>query len=95
MAYNYRKIYFDNHPGIAGKYQCVHCKRWFKKEDITIDHIIPQSKLKYLPIKDVLINLQPMCRSCNSSKGNRMQDTNIAQDLAVNIIKTGITKLFK
>lgn len=95
MAKNYRKVYFENNKGWRGKYKCSHCGKWFKKEDITIDHIIPQSKLAYLPIKDVLINLQPMCRSCNSSKGNRLQGTNVVQDLAKNIVKTGVKQFFK
>jgi 5-methylcytosine-specific restriction endonuclease McrA len=85
---NYRELYFKYNKDFNGKYQCVRCKQWFTKDQITIDHIIPQSKLMYLPIKDVLINLQSMCRHCNSSKGNRTNDT--LKDLAGNIIKNAI-----
>lgn len=95
MAVNYRKLYFDNNSGFMGKYQCVHCKKWFAKSEITIDHIIPQSKLQYLPVKDILINLQPMCKSCNSSKGNRIKGNDVGKDLAVNLLKTGIKNLLK
>lgn len=87
---NYRKLYFEYNKGVCGKYQCVKCKKWFTKEDITIDHIIPQSTLNYLPIKDVLVNLQPMCRSCNSSKGNRLRGNHIVEDLASSIVKNAI-----
>jgi len=92
---NYRKLYFENNKGLRGKYQCEHCKKWFMKEEITIDHIIPQSKLAYLPIKDVLVNLQPLCRSCNSSKGNRMKGTEVGKDLIKSVVKTGMKSVFK
>lgn len=87
---DYRKLWFDNNKPnpFNHKYRCVHCGRYFAKKDITIDHIIPQSRLAYLPIKDVLINLQPMCRSCNSAKGNRMRGNNIAGDLMRNTVST-------
>lgn len=87
---DYRKLWFDNNKPnpINRKYRCVSCGHYFSKKDITIDHIIPQSRLAYLPVKDVLINLQPMCRSCNSSKGNRMRGTGIMGDLVRNTVKT-------
>lgn len=43
---------------------CVEC---FSTEDIAIDHIVPLSKGG----PNTLDNVQPLCRSCNSRKGNR------------------------
>lgn len=48
------------------KYQCVHCKE-SDSQLLTIDHIKPVSKGG----SDAMSNLQILCRSCNSSKGNR------------------------
>ncbi len=66
----YRELYFQHNKGRklpyrkGVYYQCVTCKKWFSKEEITIDHIIPKRKGGL----DVISNLQPMCRSCNSRK---------------------------
>ena len=43
-------------------YRCKHCETHF---DLTVDHIIPESKGGTLSLS----NLQTLCRSCNSSKG--------------------------
>lgn len=70
----YRDLYFKNNPGhtIRGKrgpqYRCVCCKKWFSKEKITVDHIIPLRKGGI----NCLSNLQPMCRPCNSRKGPKV-----------------------
>lgn len=61
-------------------YQCVFCKQWFLWEDITIDHIIPKRDGG----TDDLSNLQCACRSCNSSKRDRLG----GRDLTVGIINT-------
>ena len=45
-------------------YKCKVCE---KHDNITVDHIIPLSKGG----TDELDNLQLLCRSCNSSKGNK------------------------
>jgi hypothetical protein len=42
--------------------RCVRCGA---REDLTIDHIVPVSKGG----TDWIVNLQVMCRSCNSKKG--------------------------
>ncbi len=47
-------------------HQCVKCGA---KEALTLDHIIPWSRGG----EDTVENLQTMCQSCNSRKGNRME----------------------
>ncbi len=49
---------------VFGKYG-EKCRKCGSESKITIDHIIPISKEG----KDELSNLQPLCASCNSSKG--------------------------
>ena len=69
----YRELYFQHHKGKkllfkkGTYYKCVACGKWFPKEQITVDHIIPKRKGGL----DVISNLQAMCRSCNSSKRDR------------------------
>lgn len=46
------------------KHTCVHCGT---KENLSIDHIIPVSKGG----KDLFSNLQVLCKSCNSKKGDK------------------------
>ncbi|HIY06399.1 MAG TPA: HNH endonuclease, partial [Candidatus Evtepia faecigallinarum] len=41
---NYRDTYFSKNSGNYGWYRCVHCGRSFRKGDVDIDHIIPQSR---------------------------------------------------
>ena len=45
-------------------YRCLRCGTWL---DLTIDHIVPRSRGG----TDDLHNLQTLCRSCNSWKGDR------------------------
>jgi hypothetical protein len=49
--------------------QCLKCN---SKENIAVDHIKPYSLYPELIIE--FNNLQPLCRSCNSIKGNRNCD---------------------
>jgi len=49
------------------KFKCVNCE---SKNNLTIDHIIPVSKGG----TDDYSNLQILCKSCNSSKGNKTED---------------------
>jgi 5-methylcytosine-specific restriction endonuclease McrA len=44
-------------------YRCVRCGA---TEDLTLDHVIPRSKLG----PDGLENLQTLCRSCNEAKAD-------------------------
>ncbi len=57
------------------KSRCFYCKKRFPKDKLTIDHVIPISPRKdsgRKPGKHVKENIVPACRSCNSSKGNRL-----------------------
>lgn len=49
-----------------------HCLKCNVEEDITIDHIKPYSLYPELCIE--FDNLQPLCRSCNSTKGLKVID---------------------
>lgn len=69
---SYRAKWFKhNKPTLTGKYRCSHCGKKYRKKDIDIDHIVPKSRGG----TNDLSNLQALCRYCNRSKGNRMQDT--------------------
>lgn len=53
------------------KYQspiCPMCGRFVECENLTLDHIIPVSKGG----QHTRSNVQPLCRSCNARKGNRV-----------------------
>ena len=65
-----------NHPGNKkflygeqGGY-CLGCQHHFLIQNLSIDHIIPKSKGG----TDHISNLQLLCGSCNSIKGNRPQE---------------------
>lgn len=48
-------------------YRCKLCESYF---DLTVDHILPESKGGGLELS----NLQTLCRSCNSKKGVKIRD---------------------
>lgn len=48
-------------------YMCVKCQKKEPEIKLTADHIVPIS----LGGTDSIDNIQPMCGSCNASKGNR------------------------
>lgn len=50
-----------------GMYQCTNCKKYFYKEELTMDHIEPWSKGG----RTVLSNAELLCGPCNSKKGNK------------------------
>ena len=79
----YRETFFVHNPGTKlpfkrGTYwQCVTCGKWFSKSEITVDHRIPKRDGG----TDDVWNLQPMCRSCNSSKRDRQSGVETAATL--------------
>lgn len=53
-----------------GRYKCAHCGKWCLESQITVDHIVPQKNGGV----GIIGNLQPLCKSCNSSKRDSMTD---------------------
>lgn len=88
----YRETFFAHHKGTKLPfkrgvwYQCVFCKKWFRKADITVDHIIPKRKGG----TDQLANLQAACRSCNSSKRERQSGFETVKSLAGSAVHGGL-----
>jgi len=70
----YRKTYFDSndvYDSNNGWYKCQKCGKSFRKDDMDIDHIIPQ---KYGG-SDSEFNLQCICKHCNISKQASLRGT--------------------
>ena len=80
----YREKYFKAYPGFNGLYRCNHCGRFFPKDQIDIDHIIPKNRGG----TDALCNLQPLCQHCNRSKQDDTSKTgvNLVQSLGRDLI---------
>ena len=75
----YRALYFRTHkPDALGKYHCVYCGKRLKESQVTVDHLIPVSAVKYDKRLQRKItysgvnspkNLVAACFDCNSRKG--------------------------
>ena len=59
----------------ARKAICTGCQVMFPFRNMTVDHVIPQSKGG----TDHLDNLQLLCAACNSMKGAQSQEEFIAK----------------
>lgn len=79
----YRNDFFRDDP--REKYKCAYCGKVLKKEQATVDHILPvrkfrnnrsgillKSVINLLGIKDIndSRNLAPACQKCNRKKGH-------------------------
>lgn len=68
--YDYRAAYFRNHKGFFGWYLCGICGLPVHKNNSHIDHIMPQSKSKFLFNRD--FNLQIAHPKCNQKKSDKI-----------------------
>lgn len=65
----YRENFFEaNESGAGGWYSCGECGKSLRKDEVTVDHIVPQSKGG----SDSAWNLQALCRPCNSRKKDKV-----------------------
>lgn len=53
----------------SNDHKCIFCKKSEPDIRLTMDHIVPMSKGG----KNILANIQPLCRSCNCSKKDKYQ----------------------
>ena len=68
---NYRQKYFEETKSDHGWYTCRRCGGKFRKKDMDVDHIVPQS----YGGPDSIYNLQGLCKHCNRSKQDSLKDT--------------------
>ncbi len=80
----YRSQFFKTNQGRNGKFRCIYCGKWLKKEDVTVDHIIPVDRVRRSQRAKLFLrmigaktvndpkNLGCACERCNKSKGNKM-----------------------
>lgn len=54
-------------------YICLCCKKCEPRISLTIDHIISLSKGGL----NLIENIQPLCRYCNTSKGNKVEEYDV------------------
>ena len=56
-------------------FTCMLCGKKEPEIKLEADHIVPLTKNG----TNYISNIQPLCRSCNASKGNKMQDEDIVR----------------
>lgn len=56
------------------KFMCLSCKKTEPQIKLTVDHIVPLSRGG----TNFIENLQPLCKSCNSSKGCKTIDFKVS-----------------
>ncbi len=66
------------------EYQCNHCKEWFKRKDVEIDHIIPCQGITsydrivtWLMLAHVEEGFQILCKPCHRIKTNEERKANV------------------
>lgn len=59
------------------EYKCLACGRCETDIKLTLDHVLPLNKGG----KNIIENAQPLCQSCNSSKGTKDTDYRSKKDL--------------
>lgn len=70
QSYDYRGKYLKHNPGIFGRfYICSQCGIRIKKNQMEVDHIIPNSKW-YAPNR--VFNCVATCIECNRIKSDKM-----------------------
>ena len=77
--------YQTHKPELFGRQEgkCNGCQDFFRFRNLTVDHIIPQSK----DGTDHIGNLQLLCAACNSTKGNRSHDELIQTLKATGVLR--------
>lgn len=70
QGFDYRNKYLEHNPGIFGKfYICSQCGKRITKNQMEVDHIIPNSKW-YAPNR--VFNCVAACIDCNRWKSDKM-----------------------
>ena len=107
---DYRRNWFSENKDkedSRGRYRCVYCGRKFKKQDITIDHVIPVFAAKrsflarmYLHSNGIhnvndTANLVPACAKCNKKKGASIRGYPIKASLGKHEMWWLIVRLFR
>lgn len=64
----FKHLMFELTYSIYGKKQCNYCGKEIKNNEITVDHIIPQT----FGGPDITNNLIPYCRECNTKKDSML-----------------------
>jgi 5-methylcytosine-specific restriction endonuclease McrA len=75
-----KTIPFDNKlwlDKVNASPMCQMCGRFVECENMTQDHVVPLSKEGY----HAIVNLQPICSNCNSSKHNRMPSYDVVKKI--------------
>ena len=82
---SYRKDFFEHHKNFKNYYFCAYCGKIYKKNQITVDHIISISAakkhkylrkiLKFFGVENIndIKNLTPACSKCNSKKSSDLK----------------------
>jgi 5-methylcytosine-specific restriction endonuclease McrA len=56
---------------IRDDYTCQYCGDRYPRSQLTLDHIVPRSRITNRLLKTDWLNIVASCRRCNATKGNR------------------------